>query len=486
MKRLLVSILLLVVLLLPGCAGDPLADIFMSNIYPGGTDTYDIGSTTYRWDEGYFRIVHADNITGNITESDPVFTASDAFPITAAEIASWNAHPPLTTGVHGVGAGSVVGTTLAQELTGPKTLTNAVGKGTWTTDGVWKLPAMFFNGDVTTDRWTALEGNTFFGTRVAGAGDLAGNHNTFIGHHTGNFISSGDYNCAWGSHALFNITTGNGNVGVGYQTGGEITTGSYNVMIGGSAGPTTNATNYGLFIDISETDTPLIGGNFTQGWVAIYDNLGIGVQNPSAKIHLSAGTATVGTAPLKMTSGTLLTTPEAGVLEYDGTGIYLTNTNHRRFISQAADSIIDSVIVSDTAAETTVFTGTINANELKTHRVYRLSYYGHMDTASAADTVTIRVHINGTTLVTRTSAIGIVTDSPFHGETVFTVRTTGAMGTISAYGEAEVGASVAQANASSIVVNTTNINYVTLTFDWDVAKVDNIMTLDQAFIEVLD
>jgi hypothetical protein len=35
---------------------------------------------------------------------------------------------------------------------------------------------------------------------------------------------------------------------------------------------------------------------------------------------LKAGTATAGTAPLKLTAGVLLTTPELGTLEYVDTG----------------------------------------------------------------------------------------------------------------------------------------------------------------------
>lgn len=40
----------------------------------------------------------------------------------------------------------------------------------------------------------------------------------------------------------------------------------------------------------------------------------------------TAGTATAGTAPLKFTSGTNLTTPEDGAVEYDGTYLYVTPT----------------------------------------------------------------------------------------------------------------------------------------------------------------
>ena len=44
------------------------------------------------------------------------------------------------------------------------------------------------------------------------------------------------------------------------------------------------------------------------------------------KFVLGAGTATAGTAPLKLTSGTNLTTAEAGAMEYNGTTVFITGT----------------------------------------------------------------------------------------------------------------------------------------------------------------
>src|SRR3954470_13235027 len=45
------------------------------------------------------------------------------------------------------------------------------------------------------------------------------------------------------------------------------------------------------------------------------------------KITVRAGTATAGTAPLKFTSGTLLTTPEAGAVEFLSDNLYFTITS---------------------------------------------------------------------------------------------------------------------------------------------------------------
>jgi hypothetical protein len=46
---------------------------------------------------------------------------------------------------------------------------------------------------------------------------------------------------------------------------------------------------------------------------------------PTATLHLIAGTTTANTAPIKLTSGANLTTPENGAIEYDGTHLYYTD-----------------------------------------------------------------------------------------------------------------------------------------------------------------
>lgn len=54
-----------------------------------------------------------------------------------------------------------------------------------------------------------------------------------------------------------------------------------------------------------------------------------GSTDATARIHIAAGTATASTAPVKLTSGTLLTTAEAGAWEYNNT-FYLTNSDATR------------------------------------------------------------------------------------------------------------------------------------------------------------
>lgn len=63
-------------------------------------------------------------------------------------------------------------------------------------------------------------------------------------------------------------------------------------------------------------------------------NVGIGI-NPTARLHLPAGTTVANTAPLKLTAGTNLTIPENGAVEFDGTNLYITIGGVRKTIQVA-------------------------------------------------------------------------------------------------------------------------------------------------------
>jgi hypothetical protein len=62
---------------------------------------------------------------------------------------------------------------------------------------------------------------------------------------------------------------------------------------------------------------------------------------PTASLTLPAGTATASTAPLKLTSGTLVTTPEAGAFEFDGTDLFFTPSAARETVVFAAGAYHD-------------------------------------------------------------------------------------------------------------------------------------------------
>lgn len=79
--------------------------------------------------------------------------------------------------------------------------------------------------------------------------------------------------------------------------------------------------------------------------------LGIGTTSPTAILHLKAGTATASTAPLKFTSGTNLTTAEAGAMEYNGTNLFFTRAGTVRENVLVA---IDNAAAPSTTAGVTI------------------------------------------------------------------------------------------------------------------------------------
>lgn len=69
--------------------------------------------------------------------------------------------------------------------------------------------------------------------------------------------------------------------------------------------------------------------------------MGIIQTTPTAKLHISGGTATANTAPLKIDSGTAMTTPEDGAIEYHGSHLYFTIGSTRYQLDQQGGSISD-------------------------------------------------------------------------------------------------------------------------------------------------
>jgi hypothetical protein len=93
------------------------------------------------------------------------------------------------------------------------------------------------------------------------------------------------------------------------------------MLAGGNSMNGVLASDGGLTFRTGATYTSPDSGGTTAMTIASGGNVGIGETTPTAVLHLKAGTATAGTAPIKLTAGTLLSTPELGALEYvdDGT-----------------------------------------------------------------------------------------------------------------------------------------------------------------------
>lgn len=86
---------------------------------------------------------------------------------------------------------------------------------------------------------------------------------------------------------------------------------------------------------MAEQRLPLVNGDDGQ-WGTILnqyitkEHYNTGIDNAENGAHktvtIRPGTATAGTAPLKFTSGSLLTTPEAGAIEFLSDNLYFTQT----------------------------------------------------------------------------------------------------------------------------------------------------------------
>lgn len=90
-------------------------------------------------------------------------------------------------------------------------------------------------------------------------------------------------------------------------------------------------------------------------------SFGIGAtMTPTAHLHLAAGVATAVGAPLKFTSGTNLTTPETGAVEYDGTNLSFTPSGTTRKVVSAYQTARST---AQTAAVASVVSWTVGAND---------------------------------------------------------------------------------------------------------------------------
>jgi hypothetical protein len=126
--------------------------------------------------------------------------------------------------------------------------------------------------------------NTFIGSG-AGYANTTGNRNTFLGTAAGLQNTEGDENVFIGTWAGHDNTTGNFNTILGFKAGFASSEGTGNVFLGCKAGYN-ETDSYKLYIDNSDTSSPLIYGEFDNDIVAINGKLGVGTQSPEALLEI--------------------------------------------------------------------------------------------------------------------------------------------------------------------------------------------------------
>lgn len=88
-------------------------------------------------------------------------------------------------------------------------------------------------------------------------------------------------------------------------------------------------------------------------------NVGLTEQNPTATLHIRAGSATAGSAPIKLTTGTNLTTPEKGAIEYNGTDLFFTPNTTRKLLLKGLKNTASLDFPSIPARSTSELTVTV-------------------------------------------------------------------------------------------------------------------------------
>jgi hypothetical protein len=112
--------------------------------------------------------------------------------------------------------------------------------------------------------------NTFLGVE-SGKANTQGFYNTFIGEQTGNANATGDYNVYIGAESGF-LNTSNNNVMIGYRSGLNNISGTGNIFLGYLSGQNETGSNK-LYIENTNSSTPLIYGEFDNNYVEINDSL---------------------------------------------------------------------------------------------------------------------------------------------------------------------------------------------------------------------
>jgi hypothetical protein len=130
-------------------------------------------------------------------------------------------------------------------------------------------------------------------------------------------------------------------VTVTYESGATLDTTAGTLKVG----TITGATNANVKVDANGTGKFEVDDTITAGTnqdVKIAPN-GTGKLDITAA-PLKAGTTAAGSAPLKFTAGPVMTTPENGAMEFDGSSLYITVGGVRFALGLAGGSVADSSV----------------------------------------------------------------------------------------------------------------------------------------------
>ena len=261
----------------------------------------------------------------------------------------WVYNQPLKRWEHAnqlTGSYAVTGSWSATSFTGSLLGTASYATQALSASFAPSTPAFPFTGSaIITGSLKVIGNTTITGSLSVSSSLIASGNRVYVGPATfGNtptgsgmdIVGPNQSNNYQGTLEIFSNTTGADNGGSillgGMQTGptmyplAKIVSGYVGSGYGGYLSFWTEAASSTLTEKMRITSTGLVG---------------IGTTTPTAVLHLKAGAAAVSSAPIKLTAGTNLTTPEAGAIEFDGTNLFFT-TGSTRQIAVAATSALTS------------------------------------------------------------------------------------------------------------------------------------------------
>lgn len=213
--------------------------------------------------------------------------------------------------------------------------------------------------------------------------NTTGSENTANGRNALESNIAGAGNIAMGVNSLLLQTSGDNNVAVGQDAGSTLTTGSNNIFIGYNTQP-----------NIGNTSSDQLNiGNWIYGNAGF---IGIGVLSPTAKLHLEEGESGSNLAPVKFASGTLMTTPENGAVEYNGSNFHVTAGGERYVLAKTLSETATLDFTSTSAGNSNDLTITLTgASEgdpviIVPPGAAQLSNSSYSAYVSSANTVTVR------------------------------------------------------------------------------------------------
>jgi hypothetical protein len=141
-------------------------------------------------------------------------------------------------------------------------------------------------GTVSLFRNTSGTNNVAVGSNTL-AYNTTGENNIALGTQSLFYASTTNNNISIGRDSFFNHTSGDGNVAIGIAAGGNNLTGAGNIFIGYNAGSSETGSDK-LYIDNSNTSTPLIFGDFATNLLKVNGTLNV---NNAYNLPTTAGTA---------------------------------------------------------------------------------------------------------------------------------------------------------------------------------------------------